>query len=565
MKKYLLILVCLLTLQGTGLTMAQQDTILVFEGYMNTTPWGSQIMKPCLPRTERLSSDFGGVIEVVCGAGMSSEMEFSIKAATQFWEEKLYIPKNIVLKFEKKRMGVETADFQAQVRYTSFPDANITYPNSYFLNFLTDDERAYGEDAIILINEDADWECSFGKATGKKNLTTAMLRAIAISLGFGSSVVNDPERGITFSVKGCFSPFDNLIVDSNNVHLNEMPNNGATSQELTSFVSVERVYCKIPDNESLRLYTSQRFHDYNYLNYLYFDGDLMSYNTRTGDRILQIDENALAVLKTIGWKEPENNLKIIAEGIDDTGIASTSQGYIFHAETPVGNTTNYSWKYELLDNEMKFVTIKTGESFEFSIDKIGDLTKYAKNIDGDIKGKVSLTATVDGKKMSKAFYVYFATEPTFVSVKVDAITSDPGSMFYSLDITVIYTDADYLYVEQSEEFGVVIHSHSYDELYSIKLHFEHIYKEGKAWVDLELKNKAGKAHYTLEIPDQMDPSSINEVAIESGISKVEVRDVQGRIVLQTENYEDVNHLSKGIYVMTIKYTNGKIVTKKICQ
>ena len=75
MKKYLLILVCLLTLQGTGLTMAQQDTILVFEGHMNTTPWGSQIMKPCLPRTERLSSDFGGVIKVICGAGIDDEMQ----------------------------------------------------------------------------------------------------------------------------------------------------------------------------------------------------------------------------------------------------------------------------------------------------------------------------------------------------------------------------------------------------------------------------------------------------------------------------------------------------------
>ena len=82
MKKCLLVLVGLLTLQSIGLTMAQQDTILVFEGHMNTTPWGSQIMKPCLPRTERLSSDFGGVIKVVCGAGIDDEMQHCIKAAS---------------------------------------------------------------------------------------------------------------------------------------------------------------------------------------------------------------------------------------------------------------------------------------------------------------------------------------------------------------------------------------------------------------------------------------------------------------------------------------------------
>lgn len=567
MKKCLLVLVGLLTLQSIGLTMAQQDTILVFEGHMNTTPWGSQIMKPCLPRIERLSSDFGGVIKVICGAGIDDEMQHCIKAATLLWEEKLYIPENVVLKFEKKELGAEAADFQAQVRYTSFPDAKTTYPNSYYQNFLTDDERVYDEDAIILINEDTDWEYSFnGKAVDKKNFTTAMLRAIAISLGFGSSVVNDVSHGIIFSIEGCFSPFDNLIVDSNNVRLNEMPNNGAASQELSSFVSEERVYCKTSANESFRLYTSRRFQGYNYLNYLYFDGDLMSYNTRTGDKIQQIDEIVLGVLRTIGWEEPESNLRIIAEGIDDTGIASSSQSYNFHAETTSGSIANYSWKYELLDNEMEFVTIKTGDSSDFSIDEIDDVTKYNKNINADIKGKISLTATTaDGKKKSETFYVYFATEPTFVSVKVDAITPNPGTNFYSLDVVAFYTGADYLYVEQSEEFGILVNSHSYDEVYSIKLHFEHIHKDGKAWVDLELKNKIGKAHYTVEIPSQMNPDPIIEVTAESSISQVEVRDIEGRLLLQTENYEDVNCLSRGVYIIMTTYANGEKIIKKICK
>ena len=108
------------------------------------------------------------------------------------------------------------------------------------------------------------------------------------------------------------------------------------------------------------------FQGYNYLNYLYFDGDLMSYNTRTGDKIQQIDEIVLGVLRTIGWEEPESNLRIIAEGIDDTGIASSSQSYNFHAETTSGSIANYSWKYELLDNEMNFVTIKTGDSVSYT-------------------------------------------------------------------------------------------------------------------------------------------------------------------------------------------------------
>ena len=33
------------------------------------------------------------------------------RAAAQLWEEKLYIPKKIILRFERERMGVEAADF----------------------------------------------------------------------------------------------------------------------------------------------------------------------------------------------------------------------------------------------------------------------------------------------------------------------------------------------------------------------------------------------------------------------------------------------------------------------
>ena len=571
MKKYLLILVSFLTLQGIGAVLAQQDTILVFEGRLDTSPVGAQTTKPCLLRTERLSSDFGGVIEVRCGDGMSEEMQCCIRAAAQLWEEKLYIPKKIILRFEKERIGVGAADFAAQVRYTLLPGSNESYPQSYYINFLVDGKRTEEEDAIIQINDDVDWGYSFnGEVTDKKNLTTAMLRAIAMSLGFGSSVVNNAVKGIVFSTRRYFSPFDNLIVNSNNVHLNEMPNNGRTSQELISFVKGDNVYYKTPNNNNFKLYASPAFQGYNYLSYFDTEGDLMSYDMRIGDKNQQIDEKTLDVLRTIGWEEPENSLKIIATDIDATGMASAFQTYSFHAETISGSITDYSWKYELLNNEMVFDSIKVGKSSEFSIDKIDDLTKYYKNINGDIKGRISLTATVNGKDMYKVFYVYLATKPTFVSVKVDAINLIPGTKFYNLDLTAIYSGADNLYAELSEEFSIAIRSRSYEVPYMAHLHFENIYRDGSTWVDLELKNKVGKAYYTVEIPKQLnvlldDSTQIEEKVTNPNIVQVEVRDIQGRFILKTEKYEDVERLPKGIYIIMITYANGENRTKKICK
>lgn len=63
----------------------------------------------------------------------------------------------------------------------------------------------------------------------------------------------------------------------------------------------------------------------------------------------------------------------------------------------------------------------------------------------------------------------------------------------------------------------------------------------------------------------MKPDSIEEVTMESSISQVEVRDMQGRLVLQTENYENINRLSRGMYIVTITYSDGKVVTRKICR
>ena len=156
-------------------------------------------------------------------------------------------------------------------------------------------------------------------------------------------------------------------------------------------------------------------------------------------------------------------------------------------------------------------------------------------------------------------------KPIFISVTVDAITFTPGSVFYSLDLTVICSGAESLYVEQSEEFGVFMNTHTFDAPHIVHLHYEHIHMDGRVWVVLELKNKAGKTSYTVEIPSQMKPDSIEEVTMDSSVSQVEVRDIQGRIVLQTEDYEDINCLVRGIYIVTVTYTDGKRVTRKVCQ
>ena len=117
--------------------------------------------------------------------------------------------------------------------------------------------------------------------------------------------------------------------------------------------------------------------------------------------------------------------------------------------------------------------------------------------------------------------------------------------------------------------GLIIFMYFYYEPYIAHLRFKRIFMIGMSWVDMELSNNEGKVYYTVEIPNQMEllnhSTLIQEEVINSEIAQIEVRDIQGRIVLRTDNYESVSCLSKGIYIVTLTYTNGKTVTRKMCQ
>lgn len=83
---------------------------------------------------------------------------------------------------------------------------------------------------------------------------------------------------------------------------------------------------------------------------------------------------------------------------------------------------------------------------------------------------------------------------------------------------------------------------------------------------MELNNKVGKTTYTVEIPSQiglLDPSSLIEEENDSNIDFIEVMDIQGKVILQTKNIEDMNRLSKGLYIVKIVYADGRLANKKI--
>lgn len=554
---------------------AQETTVMRHCDHFQTFQGQESVVKLVPNKVKRLNNSLGCLITPTYDFNLSDEMKFCIKAATELWAEQLSLEKPISLLFKKESMGSDKQDIITDVYYyTSVITKNRCYAHAYAINIgeLIKPNAPLGYDAVITINEDVNWSYDFSDSIdiSKKNFTTAILRSIAISLGFSSTVTDNQTKGIIFHNRFCFSPFDNLVVNSNNVLLNAMPNTGRADERLTTYVTGDNVYFKNRGNEDFKLYSPLTFEEYNSLVFFKNKGSLMSHTIQAGDKFLYIDDRTLEVIRLLGWKAQERDINIIGSGIDSTGIVSSFKSYQFHAESTSGTISNYSWTYELLDKDKKYVTVKKENTPFFSIEPIVDETLYYKNIEGDMQGRITLEAIIQGRIYKKYFNLYLEKKPAFISVKIDAINPDADGDFYDLDVTVIYNGADRLYFEFEQEFSSTVWVDFIREPYLTHLHFDGVYMRGMAWLDLEIANKYGTTTYAIELPRQntnsisqrLSDNRLKDFNKKNGIEYL-VYNIQGQQVLQTKEYRNVELLPKSVYILKTKKNDGSVHTNKI--
>ncbi|WP_302443615.1 hypothetical protein [Paraprevotella xylaniphila] len=545
----------------TSKLYAQETEMLVFAEKFTKSSSASTV-QPILPKVERLSSSQRGSIEMIMGDDIPDSVRVCANVAAELWQS--YLNNKYPIRLDVSYVDLDSEnDIEIEVLYRP---GDIYYPTSLYAHLF--DVDLGGEegkaDAYIFINKSKEWDCSHNKEinASTRNLTYAMMRAIAVSLGFGSSVTQKTIRGndiIAFGKSEGHSVFDNLIFSSQGKSLKDITNIGnRQNSELTNYVQPTQgtnLYA-LKQDEKHKLYAPENFEIYKSLVYLDNKESLMHHDLKTGTKQFRVDATTIELLDAIGWGiNTPSEVEIIGEGIDENGLASAYESHTFTLQNHNGGTiTDALWTYALpLQNGKDTVISQSSNSLPFNIEAIDNEDKYRINMNGDISGKIIFTGKINGKEVKDIFYLSLELKPRIKAVNIIKKESNAPLDSYNLYYTVEYVGSDHLFIQIEEEYGTGASSKFVYEPFFAHVVSKYIIAPFYNWVDITVENEYGKDIYTIELPPYTGSDTkalpLNKPEVKNRYTYIEVFDKQGRKITRIEDLNELRMQKQGLYIL----------------
>ncbi len=536
---------------------------------------GNPTVTSILPKEQRLSSGYQGTIKINWSGEVPDSVRICAEVAADIWCSCLDNNDTIRLECHYEELD-NNNDVEVEVLYR--PKTDIYYPTSLYSHLWGVD---FGEltnaDAEIYINKKMVWDCSHNEIIipSARNMTYAMMRAIAISLGFGSSVTKKTIRGneiIVFGSKSGCSIFDSFIFSSDGLYLKDIDNIGNRNNPvLTNFSQPGNgtyIYAMTQDNEH-KLYAPSSFEAYKSMVYLDNDESLMYYDLRTGTKQFRVDEVTKELLHAIGWDfKVAKDIEIIGNGINENGITSAYESHTFSLKNNIGGTiTDASWTYTLpLANGGDTIISESKNTLVFSIGSIKDESKYKINVNGDIYGKVSFTGSINGKTVQDTYNLSLELKPHINNVDIILKKESHLVDYYDISFVVEYTGTNMVTVSIEEEYSSKLRSQSVYEPFLAHVYIPSITSFNYAWIDIEAENKYGKDIYTVELPPFEGENNRNLIMSggqayrqSQNYTDIDVFDINKNKISRIQNLKELHTLHPGLYIL--KYYKEKECVK----
>ncbi len=510
-----------------------------------------------------------------------------LEVATDIWRSCLNINSNYAIRLQLAWENLPNGeDVKIKVLYFKNND-NDYVPASLYYSLRPDLQHDSSGDAIITINKNVDWDCGYSveKEYGIRNLNYAMLRSIAVALGFGSSLsLANLNSGsiVKFPFPQGHSLFDNLLVSENDVWLKNLSNTGRNQNpEIINFctgvngsVYIDGDYINANEREKHKMYTPLNYENSKSLVYLDNTQSLMHYSLDKTSNKLQVDSLTANVLNKLGWDVVafnQNGIKIVGSGIPESGIASAYTSHLFYLEGEgKDEISNAKWFFYLPTIDGNESLQKSAEDTQsFSIDKISAPDNYAVNVNGDIYGKIVFTGMLNGTMINLQYNVTLELKPSISNVAFVKQNNENDNS-YNVVCKVDYKGADYLYVTLEEEYGSSLRSQFVREPYLAHFVCSNITSPYYAWIDIKVENQYGSEVYTIEFPPcnftrsllNPVPNRIHSLA-NNEFTLIRVYNSSGYYVKTIKEDAEIEELSSGMYILEYFQGNSKVKTSKL--
>lgn len=570
--KYKVSLITLISVLFSICGIAQERKIVRYMEYVKSQTDEQGITQPIVSKNQRVNSKAGSIHLVYEDNVFPDSMLISIRAAVEIWEAKLCNKQPIFVYLDYYDLNDDNLSLLCDVYYFESSEGSLPSAlNSQIRNVCGDIDMP---DAMISFNSNVSWNCNHDSQVNIEgvNVFSSMLRAVALSLGFGTSATTYEEPNkVVFPTSPNKSRFDNLIRSNTGIWMKDLESG---SKELLNFMCLGASGgCSIyayKDDIQYKLYSPATYELGKSLVYLDNKNSLMHYAFGEGNKCFQIDNLTIELLNAIGWNIsliPEE-LEIFSNQLDETGVGSAYENYTFEIKnTSNKKIVNPKWTYKLFDKDSESpIVIQMANSEKFEIKSVNDLSKYYITSNGDLKGEINFECTIDGVDISiRPYRLSLELKPIIKAITDIEIIKHSNSR--SILGKVCYSGADHVTIQVEEDFSSVLCTTHIYEPFLAHMQIDHIVRQYAAWVDIIVSNKYGYVIETIELePDytRLNHNNTSEMLNCDNDGSIEIYSLEGSLIYKVKSYEDIyKYLQSGIYIIKIVNSQNLVEFKKV--
>lgn len=492
-------------------------------------------------------------------------IRFAVNAAKELWEKYMPLvnPVNVYVSFEDIEDQISMI---TDVTYSQFGDF-MGYPKS--LSNQLKETPLPGADAMIRINSNINWNCSFNAENASGcNAYTVALRSFAFAFGFGCTFQcldeESHEYDYTFGDPGLFEQ----LIHRGDAYLADVD---IFSPDFHTFVTSGDLKVKGLDGDH-NLYCPAPYEPFVSLNYLNDSESLMHYAIGGSNKFMTIDYKTIDILKKIGWDivRAPDGLEILCADLDENKSMSSYTPHVFSLKEEEGSQiSSHQWRYYLKSKQGEYVLTSSSAEQSIQIPKVVSTDNLYINVAGLLEGRIECDYIV-GNDTLKAKPLNFTLGLKPVIHSIDNFnrieTSDES---FKLTFNISYAGADHVTVEVEEEYSSYLRAYHYNEPVVAHASTGNINALFYSWVTIVATNEYGTTMQTIEIEPTVCAikagNEATQIDIENGSTTrmIEVYSIDG--VLKYQGLEEdfvQSRLPHGIYIRKITSQSGKTMVSK---